>query len=54
MLTLKIVVRAKNNLENEATTIHWHGMFQEGRGYMDGAGSVTQCNIQPGETFMYR
>ncbi len=54
MLVAKVVVRAKNSLDNEATSLHLHGMRQEGTGFMDGAGSVTQCNIQPGETFMYR
>ncbi len=44
----------KNNLENEATTLHVHGMRQTGTGWMDGAPQVTQCSIQPGETFTYR
>ena len=50
----QVVVKVTNDLLQEGTTIHWHGMSQRRTNYMDGAGSVTQCPINPGETFTYR
>ena len=43
-----------NELFSEATTIHWHGVHMPGTPYMDGARSVTQGPIGPGENFTYR
>ncbi|KAJ8683448.1 hypothetical protein QAD02_019240 [Eretmocerus hayati] len=39
---------------SESTTIHWHGVKQEGTPYMDGVPYVSQCPIHPGETFRYK
>ena len=50
----QVVVRIKNKLIGEATTIHWHGMKMKGTPWMDGASGVSQCPIQPGQTFTYR
>lgn len=50
--TLEILVI--NELFSEATTIHWHGIHMPGTPYMDGARSVTQGPIPPGENFTYR
>jgi len=50
--TLEITVI--NELFSEATTIHWHGIHMPGTPYMDGARSVTQGPIGPGENFTYR
>ncbi|KAG6860895.1 hypothetical protein C0995_006334 [Termitomyces sp. Mi166 len=36
-----------------ATTIHWHGIFQNGTNYADGPAMVTQCPIVPEESFVY-
>ncbi|KAJ3064087.1 hypothetical protein HDU99_004587 [Rhizoclosmatium hyalinum] len=47
-----VVVTVFNNL-NVSTAIHWHGMFQKGTPWMDGAGMVTQCPIQPGDVYIY-
>ncbi|KAJ3069809.1 hypothetical protein HDU98_007139, partial [Podochytrium sp. JEL0797] len=47
-----VVVTVNNNL-NVSTAIHWHGMFQVGSPWMDGAAMVTQCPIQPGDTYVY-
>lgn len=44
----RFVVR--NELEEE-TTVHWHGLQIENE--QDGAGSITQRPIQPGETYTY-
>lgn len=47
-----IVVNVKNQAKN-ATSIHWHGLFQNGTAFMDGTVGVTQCPIAPGQTFRY-
>jgi len=36
-----------------ATSIHWHGLFQETTNYEDGPAFVTQCPIVPQEYFIY-
>ncbi|KAI9344834.1 Cupredoxin [Zopfochytrium polystomum] len=61
MLDYPIVVNAGDSVEiavtnalDEPTAIHWHGLFQRGTPWMDGAAMVTQCPIQPGETFVYK
>lgn len=48
-----IVVDVINHSQN-ATSIHWHGLFQNGTNFMDGTPGVTQCPIAPGETFRYQ
>ncbi|KAJ3034587.1 hypothetical protein HDV00_004859 [Rhizophlyctis rosea] len=47
-----IVVTIHNDLEN-ATSIHWHGMYQNGTNYMDGSLGITECGIPPGQSFTY-
>lgn len=42
-----------NGLENKNTSLHFHGLFQHGTNYMDGPQYVTQCPIQPGDTYLY-
>ncbi|KAF8652588.1 hypothetical protein AX16_004309 [Volvariella volvacea WC 439] len=36
-----------------ATSIHWHGFFQNHTAWADGVASVTQCPIVPSESFLY-
>lgn len=48
-----IVVDVTNHAKN-ATSIHWHGLFQNGTNFMDGTVGATQCPIAPGETFRYQ
>ncbi|XP_015973554.1 L-ascorbate oxidase-like [Arachis duranensis] len=44
-----------NNIStNEPTSIHWHGISQHGTPWADGTASISQCAINPGETFHYR
>ncbi|XP_077979461.1 uncharacterized protein LOC144434825 [Glandiceps talaboti] len=50
----EVVVNVKNSLLMEGITIHWHGMLQHNTPWMDGVGTVSQCPINPGETFTYR
>ncbi|KAJ4299020.1 hypothetical protein N0V90_004264 [Kalmusia sp. IMI 367209] len=48
-----IVVNTYNELGNETTSIHFHGMFQNGTSAADGATGVGQCGIYPGRSFQY-
>jgi len=49
----EIVVEVVNHASN-ATSIHWHGLFQNGTNWMDGTVGVTQCPIPPNHSFTYR
>ncbi|KAM7275403.1 hypothetical protein ACFE04_017269 [Oxalis oulophora] len=49
-----IVVELKNNLGTENVAVHWHGIRQIGTPWFDGTEGVTQCPIQPGDTFIYK
>ncbi len=48
-----LVVDVINMLFSEVTTIHWHGFKQINTPFMDGAGIVSQCPIEPGTSFRY-
>ena len=48
-----LVVNVHNQLGNQSTSIHFHGMFQNGTSHMDGAVGVTQCPIPPGSSMKY-
>jgi hypothetical protein len=48
-----LVIDVDNQSVN-ATSIHFHGIFQNGTNWMDGANGVTQCPIAPGGRFRYR
>jgi FtsP/CotA-like multicopper oxidase with cupredoxin domain len=48
----RLLVNLTNNLPN-ATTLHWHGMFQNRTNWMDGTSGVTQCPVPPGKSFIY-
>ncbi|KAF7815514.1 L-ascorbate oxidase [Senna tora] len=50
--TLEIAVT--NKLSTEGTAIHWHGIRMYGTPWADGTVSITQCAINPGETFIYK
>ena len=47
-----IVVHVDNQAAN-ATTFHWHGIYQNGSNWMDGTAGITQCPIAPGTKFTY-
>ena len=48
-----IQVTVTNNIENEGTSLHWHGILQTGTPWYDGVPSVQLCPIAPGKTFTY-
>ncbi|KAJ4979387.1 hypothetical protein NE237_010167 [Protea cynaroides] len=45
---IKVVNHVKYNV-----TIHWHGIRQLRTGWHDGPAYITQCPIQPGQTYTY-
>ncbi|KAJ3573559.1 hypothetical protein NPX13_g4657 [Xylaria arbuscula] len=47
-----VIVKLLNKASN-ATALHWHGIFQNGTNWMDGAAGVTQCPIVPGQSYKY-
>ena len=49
----KIVVHMNNMLGNQSTSLHWHGLHQNGTQEMDGASGITQCPVPPGSSFTY-
>nr|XP_043620922.1 L-ascorbate oxidase-like [Erigeron canadensis] len=49
-----VVVHLTNKLHTEGVVIHWHGIRQLGTPWADGTASISQCAINPGETFIYR
>jgi len=49
----RIVVNVKNELGNQTTSLHFHGLFQNGTTHMDGPDMVSQCAIAPGHSLTY-
>ncbi|KAK6084490.1 extracellular dihydrogeodin oxidase [Seiridium cupressi] len=48
-----LTVHVTNNLADNGTTVHWHGIRQLNSSEMDGVPGVTQCPIAPGDTMTY-
>ncbi|XP_057801835.1 L-ascorbate oxidase-like [Salvia miltiorrhiza] len=49
-----IQVHLTNGLPTEGVVIHWHGIRQIGTPWSDGTASISQCAINPGESFVYK
>lgn len=49
----RLVITIHNLLGNETTSLHWHGLFQNGTSGMDGPVMVSQCALQPGQSATY-
>jgi iron transport multicopper oxidase len=49
----RVLVHLTNDLGNQSTSIHFHGLFMNGTNHMDGVAAVTQCPVPPGSTFTY-
>jgi FtsP/CotA-like multicopper oxidase with cupredoxin domain len=47
-------ITVTNNLQNNGTGLHWHGMRQLGSNEQDGVNGITECPIAPGDTRVYR
>lgn len=50
----EIVINTWNNLGNQSTSLHFHGIYMNTTANMDGTSGVSQCSIRPGESFVYR
>ncbi|KAF9445549.1 multicopper oxidase [Macrolepiota fuliginosa MF-IS2] len=50
---LNAVNQLSDITQERGTSIHWHGLFQKGTNFMDGAAGITQCPIAPGNAFQY-
>lgn len=42
-----------NNLQNNGTSTHWHGLRQHGSNLQDGVNGITQCPLAPGQSQTY-
>jgi FtsP/CotA-like multicopper oxidase with cupredoxin domain len=49
-----VIVNVKNNLQDNGTGIHWHGIRQLNSCQHDGVPGVTECPIAPGKTRQYK
>jgi FtsP/CotA-like multicopper oxidase with cupredoxin domain len=49
-----VVVHVSNSLQNNGTSIHWHGLRQLLTTQEDGVASITQCPLAPGDTMTYK
>lgn len=49
----RIIVNVLNQLENQTTSLHFHGLFMKNATHMDGPAQVSQCGIPPGSSFQY-
>lgn len=50
----EVVVTINNQLRDNGTGIHWHGMRQWLTGFEDGVPGVTECPLAPGKSRTYR
>ncbi|GAB1319918.1 hypothetical protein MFIFM68171_10128 [Madurella fahalii] len=48
-----IVINVHNDMQDNGTSIHWHGIRQFGESNQDGANGVTECPIPPGSSKTY-
>jgi len=48
-----VVVNVSNLLQMQTISIHWHGMYQYNTYFMDGVQHITQCAIDPRNSFRY-
>lgn len=48
-----VEVTVVNNLPDNGTSIHWHGLRQLHSNQMDGTNGITECPIAPGQTKVY-
>ncbi|PIL29303.1 transporter [Ganoderma sinense ZZ0214-1] len=50
---LRVVDQLSNETMLKSTSVHFHGIFQEGTNWADGAAFVNQCPIATGNSFTY-
>ena len=49
----RVIVNAINQLGNQTTSLHFHGLYMNGSTQMDGPVGVSQCGIPPGGSLKY-
>ncbi|KAF9893207.1 laccase, multicopper oxidase, benzenediol:oxygen oxidorectuctase [Aspergillus nanangensis] len=49
-----LIIHVANELTDNGTTVHWHGIRQHGTNPFDGVPGVTQCPIAPGDSMTYK
>lgn len=49
----RVIVKLYNGLGDQNTSLHFHGLFQNGTNAMDGPAGVTQCPVAPGQSIVY-
>ncbi|KAL6252459.1 hypothetical protein RBB50_000178 [Rhinocladiella similis] len=49
-----VIIHVTNAMQDNGTTIHWHGLRQYENNEFDGVPGVTQCPIAPGQTYTYK
>jgi iron transport multicopper oxidase len=49
-----IIVNVNNQLGNQTTTLHFHGLYMYNTTEMDGPAMVSQCGIPSGSSFQYK
>lgn len=49
----RVIVTLNNGFAVKNTSLHFHGLFQNGTNQMDGPEMITQCPIAPGSSFTY-
>jgi iron transport multicopper oxidase len=50
----QVIVTIYNQLGNQSTSLHWHGIHQNGTSHMDGSVATSQCPVPPGKSFTYK
>ncbi|OLN93053.1 Laccase-2-like protein 2 [Colletotrichum chlorophyti] len=48
-----VVVHVKNSMQNNGTSLHFHGIRQNFTNEADGVASITQCPTAPGDSITY-
>lgn len=49
----RVIINMYNDLGDENTSLHFHGLFQNGTTHMDGPVQVSQCAVGPGQRITY-
>ncbi|KAL8687071.1 MAG: hypothetical protein Q9218_006657, partial [Villophora microphyllina] len=49
----RVIVNVNNQLGNQTTSLHFHGLYMNGTTHMDGPVGVSQCSIPIGGSFVY-
>jgi FtsP/CotA-like multicopper oxidase with cupredoxin domain len=49
-----VIVKVNNRVQDNGTSIHFHGIRQLNNAEYDGVPSITQCPIAPGDSFTYK